>query len=73
MSQDLLESEARADVEMHVPQKPLFSIDEMVSITGRSKRWIERLIARGAIPTVRFGSRRMIPRAAIIAPMTTGA
>ena len=67
---DVLDGQARADVEKHVPRKPLFTIGETAKLANRSPRWVTRLIDSGVLPSIPFGDQRMIPRAAIVALMT---
>jgi excisionase family DNA binding protein len=39
---------------------PLLSLDAAARRLGISRRWLEMEVARGALPTVRLGRRRLI-------------
>jgi hypothetical protein len=67
---DILDGQARADVEKYVPRKPLFTISETAKLANRSPRWVARFMEGGVLPFIMLGGARMIPRAAIVALLT---
>lgn len=60
-----------------VPIEPIerlaYSPSELADSLGCTRQHIQNLIARGGIPSVKLGRRRLIPRAAVDALLKGGA
>jgi excisionase family DNA binding protein len=46
-------------------EHPVLTVNEAASILRLSRAFTYELVARGVLPSVRFGRRIMVPRAAI--------
>ena len=52
-------------VNVDLPDKPMFSVEEVVAILGVSRATAYRCANTGEIPALRLGRRLLIPRAAL--------
>jgi len=59
--------EARdAPVDLDLPDKPMFSVEEVAAILGVGRATAYRCANTGEIPALRLGRRLFIPRAALV-------
>ena len=54
-----------APVEVDLPDKPMFSVEEVAAILGVARATAYRCANTGEIPALRLGRRLLIPRAAL--------
>jgi len=54
-----------APVDVDLPDKPMFSVEEVAAILGVARATAYRCANTGEIPALRLGRRLLIPRAAL--------
>lgn len=55
-------------IEQSVPYREAYSVPEVAQLLGgASDRWVWTLVNNGALPAIRIGGRRLVPRADLLA------